>query len=324
LVPLRAQTRTTHEGSTIAARRALRSITAAGSERCFGVWLSVALRFGVLGLALACLMHAGLARAEVAPLSSEPRHAFEGGLAYYGVEDDRSSLDLVLLELAGRYVLSPRYSLTAFVGMAFLASSPDDAPVDHAFRSGNPELLLWYTSPLSEPGLRVRIGAGLTGPLAWIERGPDARLHHTALAHAQGLDGLRRMWRWAPSSTSVVVASEVDADLHELLLLHGELWSALLVPSHYEFLRKRIGLLIPAQLAPVVRLGPVQAGPRLNAVLMPSQSLDAAQLSIEPFVALHFGRAFGEVALTVNIDEPLAGRRGEGVWALHLRGGGEL
>ena len=53
----------------------------------------------------------------------------------------------------------------------------------------------------------------------------------------------------------------------------------------------------------------MQAGPRFNAWLMPSQSLDAAQLSIEPFVALHIGRAFGDVAVTVNIDETLAGRR---------------
>jgi hypothetical protein len=96
------------------------------------------------------------------------------------------------------------------------------------------------------------------------------------------------------------------------------------VPSRDEFLRKRIGLVMPIQLAPIVRLGPVRAGPRLNAVLMPSQSLDAAQLSIEPFIALHVGRAFGEVAATVNVDEPLAGTRGAGVWALHLRGGGQL
>lgn len=277
-----------------------------------------------VGLALACVMCGASARAQVTQLDAEPRHAVEGGLAYYGVDDPRSSLDLVLVELAGRYALSPRYALTAFMGMAFLASSPDDAPVDHAFRPSNPEVMLWYLSPLSEPGLNVRAGAGLTGPLTWIERGPDARLHRTALANAAGLDGLRRMWRWAPSTTSVVVAAEVDAELHALLLLHGELWSALLVPSREEFMRKRIGLMMPAQLAPIVRLGPLQAGPRFNAVLMPSQSLDAAQLSIEPFVALHIGRAFGELAATINIDEPLAGKRGAGVWALHLRGGGEL
>lgn len=270
------------------------------------------------------LMRGGLAQAQATQPTPEPRHAVEGALAYYRVDDPRSSLDLVLVELAGRYALSSRYALTGFMGMALLASAPDDAPADHAFRPSNPEVMLWYLSPLSEHGLSVRAGAGLTGPLTWIERGPDARLHRTALANAAGLDGLRRMWRWAPSTTSVVVATEVDAELHELLLLHGELWSALLVPSHHEFLRKRIGLVMPAQLAPSMRLGPVQAGPRLNAVLMPSQSLDAAQLSIEPFVALHVGRAFGEVAATVNIDEPLAGRRGAGVWALHLRAGGEL
>jgi len=278
----------------------------------------------VLGLALIGLMHTGLARAEVAQLATDERHAVEGGLAYYGQDERRASLDLVLVSLAGRYALSPRYALTGFLGMALLASSPDDAPVDHAFRPANPELMLWYLSPLSEPGLSVRAGVGLTAPLAFIERGPNARLHHTALSNAASLDGLRRMWRWAPSSTSVIMASELDGELHPLLLVHGELWSALLVPSHYEFLRKRIGLVMPVQLAPIVRLGPVHTGPRLNAVLMPSQVLDAAQLSVEPFVALHLGRAFAEVAVTVTIDEPLAGQRGAGVWALHLRAGGEL
>jgi hypothetical protein len=284
----------------------------------------VAYRFGVLGIALVCVLGTGPARAQVTQPGPEPRHAAYGALAYYGVDDPRSSLDLVLAELAARYVLSPRYVLVGFIGASFLASSPQDAPVDHAFRPANPELMLWYLSPLSGPKLSVRAGFGLTAPLAWIERGPDARLHRTALANAAGLDGLRRLWRWAPSTTSVVAATEIDAELHEQLLVHGELWSALLVPSHHEFLRKRVGLVMPLQLAPIVRVGPVQAGPRLNAVLMPSQSLDAAQLSIEPFAALHIGRAFGEVAVTVNVDEPLAGRRGAGVWALHLRGGGEL
>jgi hypothetical protein len=284
----------------------------------------VAYRFGVWALAVATVWCTGLAQAQVSQLDPEPRHAIEGALAYYRVDDPRSSLDLVLSELAARYVLSPRYALVGFIGAAFLASSPQDAPVDHAFRPANPELMLWYLSPLSGPELSVRAGFGLTAPLAFIERGPDARLHRTALANAAGLDGLRRMWRWAPSSTSVIAATEIDAEVHELLLVHGELWSALLVPSHYEFLRKRVGLVVPLQLAPIVRVGPLQAGPRLNAVLMPSQSLDAAQLSVEPFAALHVGRAFGEVAVTVNVDEPLAGRRGAGVWALHLRGGGEL
>jgi len=284
----------------------------------------VVYRFGVLALALTCVWCTGLARAQVTQLDPEPRHPVEGALAYYGVDDPISSLDLVLGALAARYVWSPRYALVAFMGAAFLASSPQGAPVDHAFRPANPELMLWYLSPLSGPELSVRAGFGLAAPLTWIERGPDARLHRTALANAAGLDGLRRMWRWAPSCTSVVAAAEIDAELHEVLLLHGELWSALLVPSHHEFLRKRIGLVMPVQLAPIVRVGPLHAGPRLNAVLMPSQSLDAAQLSIEPFAALHVGRVFGEVAVTVNVDEPLAGKRGAGVWALHLRGGGEL
>lgn len=292
----------------------------------------------MLGLALAFLMCTVPARAQVAQLNWRdadappepepeppmPRDAIEGALSYYDNDDGPSSLTLVLVELAGRYVLSPRYALTGYIGMALLASSPDDASVDHAFRPSNPELMLWYVSPLSEPGLSVRIGAGLTGPLTWISRGDDARLHRAALANAAGLDGLRRMWRWAPSRTSLIAAAELDVAVDPQLLLHAELWSALLIPSRDEFLQERIGLVIPVMVAPIGRWGPVHAGPRLNAVLMPTQNLDAVQFSVEPFFALHVARAFVEVAVTVNIDEPLSGPRGPDVWALHLRGGGEL
>jgi hypothetical protein len=291
----------------------------------------------VLGLLLACATFAGHARAQVAQLSwkddeapeleSEPplpRDSIEGGLAYYGDDDGVSSLDLVLVELAGRYVLSPRWALSGHIGMALLSSAPERDPADLVFRPSNPELMLWYVSPLSAEGLSVRTGFGLAGPLTWIERGANARLHRTALANAAALDGLRRVWRWAPSRTSVIMAAELDADLDEQLLLHAELWSAFMIPSRDEFLSERLGLVIPASVAFIGRWDALRAGPRLHAVLSPSQTLDAVQFSVEPFVAVHVGRTFGEVAVTVNLDEPLAGPRGPDVWALHVRAGGEL
>jgi hypothetical protein len=74
---------------------------------------------------------------------------------------------------------------------------------------------------------------------------------------------------------------------------------------------------MPAQLGLVAAYHGVELDSRIQAVWMPSNTLDALQLSVEPGVGLSMGSVRMSVYATINLDEPLAGERGAGMWGLH-------
>lgn len=267
----------------------------------------------VLGL----VGHAAVARAE--------RHAVDGELSYFGKGEANTSIDLVLVQLGGRYVLDERFALTGAFGIATFVSTPRAGEGDVVWRPSNPELIGHYRVPRA-PGspLRISLGVGVAGPLATITRGPDARLTRATLSYAQAMDGLGRMWRWAPNRTTVITQAQLELEAHPELLLGLEVRPALLIPSREDFLNERVDLLIPTALSASTGSDIVRAGVRLNAVLMPTFDVDQAQFSIEPFARLAFGLLFAELRYVHNLDEPLAGARGPGAWGVHFRAGSEL
>lgn len=260
-----------------------------------------------------------------APASEPPlRHAMDGELAYYTTDDSGSSLTVQVTQLGGRYVLDERWSLTGRIGLATVFSSPNEGDDDVAFRPSNPEVLAWLALPPPMARVRWRVGFGVAGPLTTIDRGQSARLHRAALVNAQGIDGLSRMWRWAPNRTSVIAVGELEVDAADGLQLLLDAWPAVLVPSREEFFQEELDVVLPLSIAAVTGRAFFRVGPRLRVTFMPTTDLDQAQLAFEPFIGLHFARTFIEARYTLNLDEPLAGPRGPHVWGLHLLGGGEL
>lgn len=276
----------------------------------------------------AFLLAAGAVHAQEvheAPAPPKPRHAVEGELSYFSKNEANASIDLLLVQLGGRYVLDHSFSLTGTLGIATLVSTPRTGDGDVVWRPSNPEVMGYYAVPLS-PSLpmRLTLGVGVAGPVATITRGPDARLYRATLSYAQAMDGLSRMWRWAANRTTAITSAVLDVDAHPELLLSFEVKPALLIPSREEFLHEKLDLVVPTAIGASTGNDLIRGGARLRAVLLPTFDIDQAQLSIEPFALLHIGGVLAEARYTLNLDEPVAGKRGPQAWGLHLRVGAEL
>jgi hypothetical protein len=281
----------------------------------------------------AFVLAAGAARAQDVPDEHDkpkPRHAVEGELSYFAKNEANASIDLLLVQLGGRYVLDHSFSLTGTLGIATLVSTPRAGDGDVVWRPSNPEVMGYYAVPLSSEGersslpMRLTLGVGVAGPVATITRGPDARLYRATLSYAQAMDGLHRMWRWAANRTTAITSAVLDVDAHSELLLSFEVKPALLIPSREEFLHEKLDLVVPTAFAASTGNELIRGGARLRAVLLPTFDVDQAQLSIEPFALLHVGGVLAEARYTLNLDEPVAGKRGPQAWGLHLRIGAEL
>lgn len=267
----------------------------------------------------------GRASAEEATPAGAQRHAIDGEVSYFAKDEARTSIDLTLFQLGARYVLDERFSFSGVFGIATLVSTPKEGKGDVVWRPSNPELMAFYRVPLpSKLAMRVTLGAGVGGPLATITRGPDARLHRAALSYAQAMDGLYRMWRWAPNRTTAITSIDVELRTQPWFSFLLEAKPSLLIPSREDYYTEDIDFIMPTAAGVSTGNDVARLGVRLRAVLMPTLDVDSAQLSAETFGSVRVDRWFGEVRYIHNLDEPLAGERGPRAWGLHLRVGGEL
>lgn len=265
------------------------------------------------------------ASAQDAPPSAEQRHAIEGEVSYFAKDEARTSIDLTLFQLGGRYVLDERFSFTGVFGIATLVSTPKEGEGDVVWRPSNPELMAFYRVPLPRKlAMSMSLGVGVTGPLATITRGPDARLHRATLSYAQAMDGLYRMWRWTPNRTTAITSAELELRAQSWFSFLLEAKPALLIPSREDYYSDSIDFIMPTAIGVATGTETARLGVRLRAVLTPTLDVDSAQLSAESFGSVHVDRWLGEVRYVHNLDEPLAGERGPRAWGLHLGVGAEL
>jgi hypothetical protein len=256
-------------------------------------------------------------------LGPPTRHAIEGELTYFAKDEARTSIDLVLFQLGGRYVWNDRFSFTGAFGIATLASTPEAGEGDVIWRPSNPEVVAHYHVPLEIP-VRLTLSFGVAGPLATIDRGPDARLHRAALTYAQATDGLYTMWRWVQNRTSVISGVDLELRAQPWFSFLVEARPILLIPSREDWYSDDVDLALPASVGVATGNDTARLGVRLRAALLPTFDVDQAQLSAETFGQVHAGRWFGEARYVHNIDEPLAGERGPRAWGMHLSVGAEL
>lgn len=262
------------------------------------------------------------------PLSVErqrQRHAIDAQVSYFAKDEARTSIDLTMFVLGGRYVLDERFSFTGAFGIATLVSTPEQGKADLVWRPSNPELMAFYSVPLPPKlAMSLSLGVGFAGPLATITRGPDARLHRTTLSYAQATDGLYEMWRWAPNRTTAITSAELELRAQPWFSFLLEAKPALLIPSREDYYTDSVDFIMPTAAGVSTGTETARLGVRLRAVLMPTLDVDSAQLSTETFGTVHVDRWFGEVRYVHNLDEPLAGERGPRAWGLHLRLGAEI
>jgi hypothetical protein len=252
------------------------------------------------------------------------RFSLGGELSYFGDRQDASRIDVMPLLLSAQYGLNASWSIAADWGFITAISTLDHGSNDAVWRPGNPTAYGQLRGAVG--GVHYRLAAGGAAPLAVIERhNGQGRLQHVAYNDVQGMHGLWDAFLWAPSRGALLARGELEFDAAPDLRLELASAPMLMLPAREAFGRASVAVLLPFAVGASSSRGIVRLGLRLQAVVMPQNTPDLLQLSLEPWlrVALH-GATFIEARYTGNLDEPLAGQRGPRIWGLHVSAGGLL
>ena len=214
--------------------------------------------------------------------------------------------------LRGLFSIKPHILAEIDWGFALMLDSESSAFA----RSGNPWAKGWYRGERGR--LRWYAGAGITAPLASVIISPDGRNQRALYNQSAAAWGLWDDWRWTPGRMAVPIPAALSFAFSPRVIATAE---AALAPV-FGVRNGEHGTDLLAQLAVGARFllpHDLWLCPRLQAVLLPSTSVDqlqtAAGLRVE--WAPRFGRFF--VGALVNLDEPLGVfGRGTQSWGIHL------
>ncbi|MDH5671101.1 MAG: hypothetical protein OEZ06_03070 [Myxococcales bacterium] len=283
----------------------------------------------VATLAWACLglgLDVGVAAADSSDLDVEAGQGQLGGqLGLYAADNGADATRVSTLSLHGHYGLDPDWSLGLESGAVWLTTRSDGGDSQGVFRLANQRGWLFRSFELTGRGARLRLGLGGTNPVAIAERGTGARLQRAAYDRAAAMGGLRRLSLWAPNRASVLLAIQLRE------LRKGKLRADLgIIPELSWVVHGRIAgdpwvhVLAPFVARLSLERWALRPGFRVALAWMPTADLGTSQLSFEPELALQLQRLRFELRFLLNLGEPLAGERGEGVWGLRLGVGASL
>jgi hypothetical protein len=243
----------------------------------------------------------------VAP-EGDPRVQFGFTLGLTYESESHSDVALAAPVLQGRYAVTPNVLVDADWGMALLLDSQGASS-----RLGNPWLAGWYRSQSGSD--RWAVGVGVTAPLASVTLGPDGRLQRQMYNEALAIWGGWDMWRWtagrmaAPlqarfaSTISTGLDWEAQAAIAPLFGVHG-------AESGTEIVGQ--AALSACRILPGARICP-----RLQAVVLPSTSVDRVQFAGGLRLTADWGNLFAD--LLINVDEPLGvAGRGTRNWGIQI------
>ena len=275
---------------------------------------------------LLLLAQAPGAWAQASQMPLDARHlAVSGEVGFFTDQPaDASTLYVFVPQVSAQYALDSHLSMSADFGAIVIDSVPDAGPAQTSLRMGNPSVLAMWRGDTERR--RFRFGIGWTAPVARIRNDGDARLQRAAFNYAQGMSGLMDVWLWAPYRTAALGYAHIEQDLGKLFVLEGELAPALLVPVFEDAGVDHVDVFLPAAVGVSERIHKRDTivGVRVQLVVMPTNHLDAAQVSLVPWLRIVVEQSFFELRFTTNLGEPLAGSRGPGTWGLHLLGGATL
>jgi hypothetical protein len=248
----------------------------------------------------------------VAQASSPSRFSAAATLVVSYPSDNNSFLAVGTPVLRGLLAITPHVLVELDWGFVLLR----DSEASTFARSGNPWLKGWYRGQRGP--VHWYAGVGVTGPLASVTVGPDGRTQRALYNLGAAAWGLWDDWRWTPGRMAVPIPAALSYALLPRLLATAE---AALAPV-FGAGHGGTDTDLLAQLAVGVRfllVGRLWVCPRLQAVLLPSTSVDrlqtAAGLRLELTPSL--GRFF--LGVLVNLDEPLGVfGRGSRSWGLQL------
>jgi hypothetical protein len=246
--------------------------------------------------------------------------ALRGSLGYFSIAEPGMSLNVSTLRASADYAFDARWSIAADLGLVLLESSPHAGSSDLALRPANPTLWGYYRAALFEGS--YRLGLGGAAPLATLDDDGNARLQRAALNYASGMNGLWELWLWATDRGAVILRAELEERLVDKTWVLLAFTPALMLPARSAFGDHEADLLLPIAASLGARHRVMWFGLRGQAVFMPTVEPDGLQLALGPWARVVSGSLFFELLVLGNVDEPLAGARGLGVWGLHLSVGG--
>ena len=248
----------------------------------------------------------------VAAPAAPPRYSGAATLAVSRSSQTNSSLTVGTPVLRGLVSVRPHILAEIDWGFALMLDSEWSAFA----RSGNPWAKGWYRGERGR--LHWYAGVGITAPLASVNISPDGRNQRALYNQSAAAWGLWDDWRWTPGRMAVPVPAALSYAFSPRVIATVE---AALAPV-FGVWNGASGTDLLGQLALGARLllsRDLWLCPRLQAVLLPSASVDqlqtAAGLRLEWTPRL--GRFF--LGALVNLDEPLGVfGRGTRNWGIHL------
>ena len=241
-----------------------------------------------------------------------PRFSLGATLAFAYHAQTHSSQTVSTPVLQGRSNITQHIAADIDWGFAFSLDSEGSTAV----RTGNPWFKGWYQGARGQ--MRWQAGIGVSLPLAAVNLGSDGRLQRALYDQSAAAWGLWDIWRWTPGRMAIPIPAGLSYEISPGILLTGELVLAPVMGVN----NGQSGTDLLGQIAVGSRLlltHSLWLCPRLQAVLLPSSSVDrlqtAAGLRVEWTPSL--GRFF--LGALVSLDEPVGVfGRGPHSWGIHL------
>ncbi|MFW6051901.1 MAG: hypothetical protein ACODAU_12045 [Myxococcota bacterium] len=223
------------------------------------------------------------------------------------------------------YAITEHFVMSADWGMAYYRENAG-GDASRTFRFGNPMVSGYYVGRFGS--LKLYAGLGVAAPAATLPDGPDpdttlaARAYMSALATRGGWNS----FLWIPEAASLVFPVRFESAGVRHLLLAAD--AAMGVPIFLD--GRGAGLVFQTAGEVGYRSEHFSIGARMQLFWWalddrPFIGDDMAQMSLEPFLRVDFGRPFLHARLTMNLDEPFGFSFDDGgIWGLHLGGGVEF
>ena len=241
--------------------------------------------------------------AEAPPPAAETYRRYSIGATLATSLDTESGSDSFLTAplVEGAYAVHRRVFLALELGFGWLVDNQGLG--ESSFRAANPQLSGTYHHRFGPWELRGSLG--VTAPLAHVPLGPDGRLYRSIYNRALASWGMWNQWLWYADRMAVPASLRARHHFAGGHVVVAELEPALVIgtaddTSGTDFVGQ---LAIEAQLP----IGSIFVlCPRLQAVLLPSSSIDRMQTAavVRGVFVTRLGRFFA--SLLFNLDEPLS------------------
>jgi hypothetical protein len=229
-------------------------------------------------------------------------------------EHETGSTSVVLSPLfEGAYVVHPSFVLDLTWGFGWLVDSQGLG--ESTARVGNPIVSGFFRTHAN--AWQLRLGVGITAPLANLPLGMDGRLYAFVYNQTMAMWGMWNAWLWMPGRMATPATGRAD-----YTFAPGQVWVAEVAVAPVIGVRGGAsGTEWLGQVAVEARLS-IGASfalcPRLQTVLLPSTSVDRLQSAagLRGILKTRHGNYFA--GLLINLDEPLGIWGGLRRWGFHL------